>query len=91
MTERLVECAILRDGKVHSGHRVHWMIRDDLGDDNPTRDLPGDESGYLTSTGRFVTRAEAVSVGLVARQVPFRFQFQPPERLLSSQIEWDAK
>lgn len=90
MIERLTSCAIKRDGVVHSGHREHWLIRNDLGDDRPDRETPGDECGFLTSEGRFLSRVDAIDIALSAKQVPGRYQFQPPERLLSSNIDWDA-
>lgn len=81
--ERLVSVAIKRDGEVHSrGFKGHAQLRAALGDDMPGMPLPGDVDGFLTSTGRFVTRAEGKEVALAAGQC------QPMAReLLSSDID----
>lgn len=83
--ERLVFAAIRRDGVVHTGERSHSMIRDRLGDEDPYRPTCGDEDGFHTSGGRFVSREEAKIVGEASGQT------RPQRReLLSSDIIWDA-
>lgn len=82
-TERLVSVAIKRDGEVHSrGFKGHAQLRAALGDDLPGSPMPGDVDGFLTSTGRFVTRAEGKEVAVAAGQC------RPMAReLLSSDID----
>lgn len=84
-TERLVACALIRDGVTHSrGFKEHWQIRAALGDANPHTKNPADEYGFITDAGRFLTRREAVKVGAAAGQC------QMMEReLLSSDINWE--
>lgn len=81
--ERLVSVAIKREGEVHSrGFKGHSQLRAALGDDFPGMPLPGDVDGFLTSTGRFVTREEGKQVAVAAGQcVPMA------RELLSSDID----
>lgn len=81
--ERLVSVAIKRDGVVHSsGFKGHAQLRAALGDDLPGSPLAGDVDGFMTSTGRFVTRAEGKEVAIAAGQC------RPMAReLLSSDID----
>lgn len=82
--ERLVAAALVRDGVTQSrGFKEHWRIRAALGDADPYQKNPADEYGFLTSTGRFVDRGEAMRIGSEAGQC------QRMEReLLSSDIDW---
>ena len=82
--ERLKCAAIQRDGKVHDGLRSHYELRRSLGDANPQASNLKDVEGFLTSTGRFVTREEAQDVALAAGQI--RSAQRRP--LLSSDIDW---
>ncbi len=85
-TERLVAAALIRDGVTESrGFKEHWKIRAALGDEDPSRKRREDIHGFLTSTGRFVTRAEAVPVAVAARQI----RGGMGRELLSSDINWD--
>lgn len=86
MTERLIACAIIRDGVTHSSGRAHWEVRAALKDEDPYKGPPSDISGFMTSEGRFVTRDEAKPIAEVAGQC------RPQGReLLSSDIDWDAR
>ena len=82
--EHLVAAAIVRDGTIHSnGARAHYEIRHQLGDDNCSQSNPDDVEGFLSSTGRFLTRREAMVIGERAGQC------RPMVRdLLSSDIRW---
>jgi hypothetical protein len=83
--ERLASCAIIRDGVIHNGQRSHAQIRAALGDTDAYEQKyrPDDHEGFMTSTGRFVTRDEAKPIGEAAGQC------QPTVReLLSSDIRW---
>jgi hypothetical protein len=84
MTEKLTAVAIIRDGVTESrGFKSHWELRYAMKDENPQKGLPGDIEGFITSTGRFVTRHEAKSIAAEAGQA------QPTIRdLLSSDIDW---
>lgn len=86
MGERLISCALIRDGETHGrGFKEHWQIRAALGDERPEQKRATDEYGFLTSEGRFVTRAEAQIVGEQSGQC------SPQRReLLSSDVNWDA-
>lgn len=81
--ERLVSCALIRDGETHSlGFKEHWRIRAALGDKDPTEKRPTDYLGFLTTTGRFVGRHEARRIGAAAGQC------SPSSReLLSSDVD----
>lgn len=84
--ERLVSVAIRRNGNTHHGFLEHWRIRAVLNPENPepTRHVPGDIEGFMTSTGRFVTRREAEPVAVAAGQLS-----GPLGRdLLSSDLKW---
>lgn len=85
--ERLVNAAIMRgSNEIHTADgtaRSHWEVRFDLGDEYPNRRNPDDIEGFLTSTGRFVTRFEAQIIGEASGQC------RPQGReLLSSDIDW---
>lgn len=68
--ETLESAGIRRNGEVHGkGSRAHWQVRAALGDRDPYVKNMDDEEGFITSTGRFVTRAEAVDVGVAAGQL----------------------
>ena len=82
--ERLKCAAIQRDGKVHDGLRSHYELRQSLGDPLPQTSNLNDVEGFLTTKGRFVTRAEAQNVALAAGQIR-SLQGRP---LLSSDIDW---
>lgn len=84
--ERLVSVAIIRGGEVHSrGFKSHGELRAALGDDAPyeQRRRPADQDGFLTSTGRFVDRREAVQIANASGQCHGRVG-----ELLSSDIDW---
>lgn len=67
--ERLVACAIIRNGETHSyGVKSHADIRRELKDENPYISTVGDEEGFMTSTDRFVGRYEANVIGAKAGQ-----------------------
>ena len=88
MTERLVAAAIVRDGLIHSkGFKQHWRIRNALGDENPTYSKATDQEGFLTSTGRFVSRYDAVAIGIESGQVSPSWQVGG-RSLLWTDISW---
>lgn len=67
--ERLVACGIIRDGVTHSyGFKSHGDIRRKLGDEDWSKSTPGDEEGFITSEGRFVSRDLANRIGAEAGQ-----------------------
>jgi hypothetical protein len=87
--ELLTAAAIFRDGSVlHRGFRSHYELRASLGDDDPLHPRPGDIEGFVTSTGRFVGRLEAKSVGIASGQLSERWQ-RVSRPLLSSDIRWE--
>lgn len=67
--ERLVACAIIRDGVTHSyGFRSHAEIRRRLGDSDPYKSQRSDREGFITSNDRFVSRQEAKVIGVESGQ-----------------------
>ena len=80
--ERLTCVAIVRGGQTLSdGSLSHAQLR------NYEPERPGDVCGFMTSTGRFVTRAQAKMVGEKSGQVrPGQLR-----ELLSSDINWKGK
>jgi hypothetical protein len=82
--ERLKCAAIVRDGKVHDGLRSHYELRSAMGDPMPQTSNLNDTEGFLTTSGRFVTREEAQDVALAAGQI----RSAPRRQLLSSDIDW---
>lgn len=85
--EHLVACAIRRDGKIHRTHEkgAHWEIRAALNDDDPTKPMPGDQEGFLTSGGRFVGRRAANEIADACGQCR-----RMGREMLSSDVEWDG-
>lgn len=88
--ERLASVAIQRGDTVESrGFKSHWELRAALGDENPQSPLPDDVSGFLTSTGRFVSRCEARDIGVASGQLSPSWA-RVERDLLSSDINWGA-
>lgn len=89
-TERLTGVAIKREGVIYSlphyygGHKV---MRDNLVAKKLAWMLDGDIEGFITSTGRFVNRAEAKAVALLAGQLGQQWS-GPTREVLSSDINW---
>jgi len=93
--ERLVGCAIVREGKTHPnpeglrfGPTSHYEVRAGLRDADPARSCPTDIEGFLTSAGRFVTREEAIPIGVAAGQLHPRWAGARGRKLLSSDLNW---
>jgi hypothetical protein len=88
--EKLVSTAISRDGKIVEGFRSHYELRSTM-DKGTGRDhgksVPGDVEGFFTSAKRFVGRAEAKQVALIAGQIPPEWAGVRRE-LLSSDVNW---
>lgn len=85
--DRLRAVAIRRNGKVHSCAKQgsHYQLRMSLtGDDS--RHL-GDVEGFITEAGIFLTRREAVSVGVNAGQLRESW-LDGGRDLLSSDVDW---
>ena len=88
MTERLEAAGIRRHGVVFGrGFKSHWELRASLGDAEPNRSRPGDEEGFITSTGRLVSRRDAIAIGIAAGQLD-RQWLGAHRALLSSDINW---
>lgn len=88
--EKLQAAAIVRDGAVlERGFKSHWQLRAALNPDDPDPriGLPGDVEGFVTTTGRFVDRDEAKTVGLAAGQIGTMWK-DAKRALLSSDINW---
>jgi len=80
--ERLDSCAIMRNGTLHFGGQSHWHIRARIGEH-----VDGDIEGFVTSKGKFVTRKEAIKIGVEAGQLHERW-LKADRALLSSNINW---
>ncbi len=65
--ERIVQAAILQDGEIFTGHR-HYMIMNKIHDKTGKDPFLG-EQGFVTDTGRFVSRTEAARIALRAGQI----------------------
>ena len=90
--ERLIASAIRRNGRVSNGIKgAHWEVRAALGDEMPSKALPGDREGYLTSLGRFVDRFEAHEIACASGQTSANKLTTPGgQALLSSEVtSWD--
>lgn len=83
--ESLAFAAIKRSDQVYTGHRSHHEIRLARGDEDPRKPDPLDIDGFLTSTGRFVSRYEARFVGVRAGQLGPQW-LQSGRKLLSSDV-----
>lgn len=70
----------LSDGEVVTG-KTHGQIVADLGD----RDLTGADDGFVTSTGRYVTREEGMKIAKASAQMDE--SNQGPERLYSEHLD----
>lgn len=90
MSEKLHAVAILRDGEVlERGFKSHYQLRAsiDPSDPDPRHGKPDDVDGFVTSTGRFVNRDEAVPVGIASGQLHASWK-TAKRPLLSSDIDW---
>lgn len=86
--EFLTGCALYRDGVLHGEttvYRSHAEIRRKLEDRNPYEENPGDESGFMTNTGRFVGRIEASTIAVLAGQAAPMYEGR---KILSGDITW---
>lgn len=81
--EKLVSCAIRREEAIHRGFRSHYDLRRSLGDEEPSRPLPGDEEGFWTSQERFVNREQGNRIASNSGQCPIMRR-----EMLSSDIDW---
>lgn len=87
MTERLKCCAIVRDTVLRQGYTAHWQLRQDIDFSKPDA-RPGDVEGFMTTHDRFVTRREAVVVGVASGQLSAHWKTATRD-LLSSDINWN--
>lgn len=88
--ESLVSAAIRRTGILHHGEKTHADIRRKLGDVCSYDSKRDDEEGFFTSEGRFVTRREAVPVGVRSGQLNESWLLNT-RALLSSDVNWSVK
>lgn len=70
----------LADGTVHTG-KTHGQIVGELGD----ADLTGADDGFVTSTGRYVTREEGMKIAKASAQMDD--SNQGPDRLYSEHLD----
>lgn len=85
--DRLRAVAIRRNGKVESCAKggSHYQLRTSL-TGNDVKHL-GDVEGFITEAGNFLTRREAVAVGVRAGQF-CESQLEDGRDLLSSDVNW---
>lgn len=87
--EKLAFAAIIRNGQLHgTGYTSHSDIRRNLGDPDPYQSNMSDEEGFLTNTGRFVTRDEAKIIGVKSGQLSESWINSGGRNLISSAITW---
>lgn len=87
MTERLKCCAIVRNTVLCQGFQAHWQLRQDINPAKPEGHR-GDVEGFMTTFDRFVTRHEAITVGIASGQLHHLWK-QATRELLSSDINWN--
>ncbi len=86
--EKLTGAAIIRGGKLEQrGLKSHYELRAALGDPLPQTSNLNDTEGFVTTTGRFVTRHEARAIGIDAGQLHPSWRTAHRD-LLSSDINW---
>lgn len=86
--EYLVGCGFIREGELHGygmNYRSHAEIRLALGDEHPYRENHNDDSGFFTSTGRFVGRVEGSTIAAIAGEAAPMYD---GKRIMSSDITW---
>lgn len=85
--DRLRAVAIRRNGKVHSAAKggSHYQLRVSLS--GADQKFLGDVEGFITEAGNFLTRHEAVGVGVLSGQLHESW-LQARRDLLSSDINW---
>lgn len=89
-SERLISVGIIRNGVTYgAGFDSHAALRASLGDALPSTSQLNDEEGFITSTGRFVSRWCAVPIAVDAGQISDMWN-NAGRRLLSSDINWKA-
>lgn len=71
------------------GVKSHWELREQLGDPCPQKNYDQHTEGFVDSEGNFLTRREAVAVGIAAGQLSADWATVRRE-LLSSDINWEA-
>ncbi len=92
MTNRLMAVGRINrmTGEVQKlGVKSHWELREQLGDPSPEKNYDQHVEGFIDSEGNFLTRREAVAVGIAAGQLTADWATVRRE-LLSSDINWDA-
>lgn len=79
MSESIIAAAIQRGPVIFTGTR-HGLIIQQMVDVGFVRELPKDrvmsaEQGFLTSDGRFVSRAEGMQIAVGSGQLEYKEQF----------------
>ena len=72
--EAIIAAAVLRDGKVWTGRRHCFIISKVYQDTGSMQSVRLEEQGFLTDTGLFVTRAQAVGIAYASGQLPEGFK-----------------
>lgn len=66
---KIVKSAIRYKGKIYTGIR-HNLIAEEVRKENKDYYLKLEEQGFVTDTGRFVSREEAAKIAFKAGQIP---------------------
>lgn len=61
----IVASAILKDGKIYTGHRHHNILNDAV----PLGSLKNGEQGFVTESGEFLNRKDAAKYALDCGQI----------------------
>lgn len=67
--EKITKAAIQHNGKIYTGYR-HGNIMQDMAHEGVQGRVETQEMGFLTDTGRFVSRVEAAKIAYEAGQIP---------------------
>jgi len=84
MNETIEAAAILQNGKIYKGFRHHLIIRDIVKELN-IKPVTG-EQGFVTNSGRFVEREEALKIALAANQIKIENKIGNKNILFSEEV-----
>ena len=66
--KKIIKAAIKHKGKIYTGLR-HGLIMENMRNKGVTAYITQEEQGFLTSSGKFVSRVEAAKIAFKAGQI----------------------